>query len=416
MKWFSGRALVLVLLTACGTERAWTDHVVRDSAGVRIVENARPAWDAGDEWKVSSPTLVMGGDDDDEGRLHRVAGASRLSDGTIVIANGGTAQLLFFASTGSFARAAGGPGEGPGEFQAPAWLGRRVGDTLVVWDRGTRRFSEFTSAGAHIADTSPTLPDGPTTWAIHGHVMDGRPLLARDVSFIPAVGEAGIQRQPLSAWLIAADGTLATEYGPFAGEAVFLRGGRQPGSLIRTPVPFGAATILRAGADRVVASDNGAYDVHTYDLSGRLVTIIRRGHERQPVRAADIAAYIEARLSPLPPVAEIREGMRASLEAVPAPEWMPAIRSMLVDTDAHLWVEAGRWMDERTATWSVFDRTGVWLGDVALPAAYEPLEIGRDYILALVRDTLDVESVVMLPLERRGGVSHLDPDGGDSRP
>jgi hypothetical protein len=95
------------------------------------------------------------------------------------------------------------------------------------------------------------------------------------------------------------------------------------------------------------------------------------------VRAADIAAYIEARLSPLPPVAEIREGMRASLEAVPAPEWMPAIRSMLVDTDAHLWVED---------------------------------------ILALVRDTLDVESVVMLPLERRGGVSHLDPDGGDSRP
>ena len=42
-----------------------------------------------------------------------------------------------------------------------------------------------------------------------------------------------------------------------------------------------------------------------------------------------------------------------------------------------------------------FGRDGGWLSDVTLPADFQPLEIGADYVLAVTRDADDVETVVL---------------------
>lgn len=393
-----GTALAAFVLTACSADRDETHHAMRDSVGIRIVESSRPAWHAEDAWEVAPASLVIGANG---GELHRVAGATRLADGTIVIANAGTAELLVFGPDGTRLRTIGRRGEGPGEFAGIAWLGRSA-DTLLVWDHGLMRISAFTPDGTHVRNTSPSLPDGPMTWSVHGSLADGRMLLGRGISFVPVDGEAGVQRQPLSMRLISSDGRVGTEYGPFPGESVFLKAGRRSGSVIRTPVPFGPATLVRAGADRILVADNGAFEIHVYDLQGDLASIIRRPYERVPIGQHDVAAYVEERLALLPPVPEIREGIRAAIEQVPLPDWMPAIRSLLIDSEAHVWAEVGRTIVDEP-TWSVFDAGGIWQGDVTTPAGFTPLEIGSDYILALARDEMEVEAVVLLPL-RRGAV------------
>jgi hypothetical protein len=53
--------------------------------------------------------------------------------------------------------------------------------------------------------------------------------------------------------------------------------------------------------------------------------------------------------------------------------------------------------------WEVFDPAGAWLGTLSTPARFSVLEIGRDYVLGVRRDDLDVEHVQVLRLRRGGG-------------
>jgi len=43
--------------------------------------------------------------------------------------------------------------------------------------------------------------------------------------------------------------------------------------------------------------------------------------------------------------------------------------------------------------WSVFDPTGVWLGELSLPASLRVTDIGADYVLGVYRDEFGQESV-----------------------
>ncbi len=49
--------------------------VVRDSAGIRIVENTTPQWQEGREWRLSAePVVGIGGGETEEDQLFRVVG------------------------------------------------------------------------------------------------------------------------------------------------------------------------------------------------------------------------------------------------------------------------------------------------------------------------------------------------------
>ena len=52
----------LILTTACGIEgREGSRVLIRDSAGIEIVENIAPAWTEGDGWRLSDePVLTIG--------------------------------------------------------------------------------------------------------------------------------------------------------------------------------------------------------------------------------------------------------------------------------------------------------------------------------------------------------------------
>ena len=61
-----------------------------------------------------------------------------------------------------------------------------------------------------------------------------------------------------------------------------------------------------------------------------------------------------------------------------------------------LWVRGAHWQDAIAAgsladipavpsAWSVFDARGRWLGDVIMPAGFQPFEIGSDYVAGAMR-------------------------------
>ena len=392
---------VVALASACQESGEGSGVIARDSAGVAIVESTRPAWDDADVWRIDSALIVVGAEDGGPGQqLHRVTGAVRLDDGTLVIANGGSRELYRYDAQGRFLGATGKGGDGPGEFRALTWVGRTRGDSLLTWDRGSSRITVFAPEGTYARDYRPTLTGNPMTLEGQGYVGSGRILLTMGASFISADGTVGVQRQPITAWIIDSSGAELRAIGPFPGRAVSLGPGRQANTITRIPVPLGATTLFASETDRVHVVDTDVFEVRTYGIEGRLSRIVRHPYVVIPAEPSDVAAAIAAELENLPPSREIRDGMRAAFERVPPPKNLPAIRALRSDSEGNVWVQLGDRPNVIESSWSVFDSTGRWLGDVAMPAAQHILEIGADYMIVRDRDELDVERVRVLRLRK----------------
>ena len=102
---------------------------VRDSTGIRIIENASPAEGSLLGWRIGAePSASIGVREGEEPyMLHNVFGATRLSDGRIVVANHGSSELRVFDEFGTHLVNWGGRGEGPGEFSGDLHQVRPLG-------------------------------------------------------------------------------------------------------------------------------------------------------------------------------------------------------------------------------------------------------------------------------------------------
>ena len=146
-------AAAWLLWSACAGEDEPADrgHAIRDSAGIHIVENRRPAWPEGEGWRVApEPTVDIGVlDGAPEYQLFRVWTALTLSDGRIVVSNSGTQQLRLYDPQGLYLSTAGGPGEGPGEFERLGQAAVLPGDSVAGYDWRSRRVSLFGPDGQY---------------------------------------------------------------------------------------------------------------------------------------------------------------------------------------------------------------------------------------------------------------------------
>src|SRR5687767_7351757 len=83
----------------------------------------------------SMPMLQIGSADGKEPYLlSRVRAAIRLDDGRIVVANGGSAEIRIYDAKGTFQKALGRRGQGPGEFDNLTWIAATSGGTIAAWD------------------------------------------------------------------------------------------------------------------------------------------------------------------------------------------------------------------------------------------------------------------------------------------
>lgn len=140
-------AVVTLAAMACRQDEQSTTEfasLVRDSAGIRIVENARPPEGSRLPWRIGpEPTVSIGVLEGEEPyMLLYVTHSARLSDGRIVLANSGTSEVRMFDASGTHLLSWGRSGEGPGEFMVLDHAGPWPGDSIVTW---------FTSWGGRIS-------------------------------------------------------------------------------------------------------------------------------------------------------------------------------------------------------------------------------------------------------------------------
>ncbi len=393
---------LLPALAACGADARAAGPVVRDSAGVRIVENSAPAWEEGQEWRLAAePALDIGMlDGPPQYQFGRVTGAVRLSDGTVVVGDDQAKDLRFFDRTGRHVRTVGREGGGPGEFKAVGSLGV-LGDSLVVGDYNNRRVSVFAPDGK-LVRAVPLDAGGSEDFTFPvGYLGDGSVLLSSGGTFDRG-SRSGVSRDSVRYLRLAPSGGAPREVGRFVGSEMFVQSA--DGAIMAGPRAFGRSAEIAVVPDGFFYGSSDTYQVGRYDASGTLLRLVRRPQATRAVTPADIERYREARLKQAAEVrgGRFREMQEKSLAAMSYPETMPAYGRIQADRAGNLWVSEFQVTPEDPGKWTVFDPEGRMLGTVSTPARFRVLDIGEDYVLGVWKDDLDVDHVRMFALEKPG--------------
>ena len=395
-----------ILCAGCGATPE-SSVTVTDSAGVRIVESAAPAWSDGEGWRVGDVLLSIGALEGDEAyQLFRVRGAARLPDGGVMVVNGGTAEVRIYDAAGRFVRALGGQGEGPGEFRSIFWAQLIPPDTVLAQDLDPRQ-TMFRLDGELIG-TSPVNSPVSSFPNVQARLPDGRALEYRTDNDPPGFEPGHVRYTGHAiAWDPRADSAEAsvdTLLTAPAGEGFLqvLGGDGQYRAVRNAAVPFGAPQGMRAiGGGRVAMGDGSQYRIEVWaGDEGRLS--IRRPVEPRPVTSAHVEAWLDDLLARYPE--DRHAALRSDYAEIEPAATMPAYSEIQLDAGGNLWVERFRVPGASSPrTWDVFDRDGRWLGGVDLPEGLDVYEIGTDYVLGLERDDMDVEYVRVYEVDRDEG-------------
>lgn len=396
---------VAVGLAGCGDGVGAAASVVRDSAGIRIVESTAPAWQAGtpEAWRIEpEPVVDIGVLEGDEAyQLFRVTGARRLSDGRIVVANSGTQELRFYDGDGTFIQAAGRQGSGPGEFERVELLAVLPGDTVAAFDGSLGRISYFGPDGAFLESVALAGGEASIVYRPLGLFPDRSILVMQTLVFRPGELPEGVNRRDSRYTRLDPDGTTPDSLGVFPGPTMFGAAvGR--GGFFLTAVPFTPSPTAAVGPSSFFFGNGDGYVITEYGRDGAPVRVIRRPVDARPVTAGDVEA-VKARRLETAPDENWRRRFEQMYSEVSFPETMPAYAGFVLADDGGLWVQAYEPPTGSGDSWTVFDPEGRMLGAVAVPGGFQLLQVGSDFLLGQWQDELEVEHVRMYRLGKPQG-------------
>ncbi len=402
-------------VTACDSDASPADgpdqlaSSVRDSAGITIVESSRPAPDSRLDWTVGSEPQVSFGAamGETEYQLYQVGDATRLADGRIVVANGGSNQLLVFDAVGNYLAAWAGQGDGPGEFRSLASVHRWAGDSLIAADSQQGRVSVFDLEGTHGRTTTLTGEAGAALSSISSDpiahtVMDVLPDNSMLTRSLGGYQTTGFWRWDHTYALIGADWGDGISLGEYPGPEIYSDSYQEGRMIYVLPLrhPFGKNTFTAAWGDLVAIGRNETYEIRAFASDGSLARIVRRDHATSAPTQEQLDAHFRERFANLP---EEQRTSRLELAAnVPMVETFPAYAGLEADALGYLWV--GEFEPPGTEggkpVWTVFDPEGRARGFVETPSGLTIYEIGEDYVLGKRTGELDIESVELWALAR----------------
>lgn len=401
--------LFLTILTSlapltCGDDGAPTGTAVaRDSAGIAIVENgplaAAPVWSVPD-----SPLVSLGGQPGDPGHdLNRVVAGRFLPGGRILVAEGGSAQLRVFDSTGRFLHAVGRQGSGPGEFASYVGLVPSAGDSLLTVD-GAQRYSVFGPDLSFVRSFRVERHPSYRFATVWGRMTDA--LVGLAVDWDSAVATGTVHRSPLRFLRLDLEGrylgVLLIAPGIERRRILTSEGGRSfPAD---DEFGFGRQTVWAVTADGMVLGTDERFELRVVGDTGALQRIIRVQEAPVPVTQADRDAHIERRLEPIrnwrPASPAMREEQERRIRAAVFSDRFPFYGAITPGDGGTLWVQRYQRPSDRHYDYVVFDSVGRVAATVRLPDRVRPFLFASDRVLARWQDEDDVEYVRVYPIRR----------------
>lgn len=389
--------LLSVTLVACGGS-AGPDRdpafrtEIRDSAGIRIVDNVLPPEPIVWRRMADAPSvLIPPGEGDDA--LLRVVGAERMTDGSILVGTQRGSPLIRFGPDGKFQGVLARKGSGPGDLQSIDGFLRRGTDTLLVWDPRTARLSTFTPEGL-VESRSLAGRVQVTLAGVAGEFAPGHLLLRERGAPGPLMRRGdGLVRDTTALLLlrIAVD-EPAESLLALPGIKVILlsqevNGQMMPG-MAASPDYHDAWAL--AGDGRGFAVNADAVDIRVLDSTG-LRERWTLAVPPVPVSGDEIGAMKTT-------IAEIfgetvLEWWEPIWASVPPPSVRPAVAGILRSRDGTLWVERYSLVTDSIRLYHVFDTDGAHVGEVTVPRRFKVLSADHDWVLGVSRDEDGLESV-----------------------
>ena len=385
--------LALLALAAGGVALACSGPADASSPDAGAGQARLPVWSLDARPRVD----VGGADAEGPAEFFGTMAATRLSDGRLVVADGGSKELRFFGPDGRHLRTTGGKGGGPGEFNFLTWVGRIAGDTVLAYDESTRRVSTFSPTGDFVRAHALTPPDERRFPEVVGAFRDGR-ILAR-LGFDRVFGR-GERRDTVPFIVFSRDGRSADTVVTLPGtERWFVVHPGQGAS--QFTVGFGRDAHASVSGDLAVIGASDRYEVGLYDPAGRLVQRLRGEQKARAPTGDDVTRWRATLLVPEDAYPGAAARNRATSE-VPFRPTYPAFAELAMSATGEYWLREYPPAGDLLAPgrWIVYDRTGTPRARVSTPARFTVLEVGADYVLGRWRDAQDVSHLRVHDLRR----------------
>ncbi len=367
---------------------------IRDSAGVRIVEYAGTA-DSAPHFRFSAAPIYRHGSRPGDYEFQYISsftprGGRFLPDGSAVISDGGTREVVVLGRDGALARILARRGEGPGEVSSamPLVLSQ---DSIVIHDIRNRRFTLFVDGtlartfGAHHTHNLRLL----------GSDGAGGVLMATN-SYPASTSASGWT----TGYLVRYDVVAAAVDTAGSYEGLHRSAGQFSN-------PFQAEGSMAAAAGRFVTGRTDIPELTWRLPDGSPGQVLRWNPERVHPTREHLDQFVEYYRRGL-----IRQGVpedmlteavlrfQASYRLVPD-EPLPLYRAVIADSEGRLWLEEhepGN-LHEGIVRHTVVAADGTWLGTVTAPERFTFLDAAADRVLGMVVDELGVQHVVVYGLD-----------------
>jgi outer membrane protein assembly factor BamB len=361
--------LALTALLACSSEKRAADSSVRE-----------PGATATGNFSIdAAPSLTIPGTaPNDQTLIGHAVGATQLSGGSVLIADGYDLSIRTFNSSGRLVRSAGRRGGGPGEYQSLFWFRQCGHDTVFAWDPAQSRMSVVDSSGRFSREARLPVSPGIITCSRSGMIAT---LMAQEMTTGPG------ERSPrLISRLVVVDAR---------GDSLW--------SLPNIPVgqwrPLATITRIALGDDRLYVGTGDSAYVDAYDLRGQRVATFRVGGTLRAPTTKNYERAIDISLATLPGTPKGKEIIRQKMLAIPMPEHLPSYTDLFVDPAGSLWVVTSVPGDGRIVL-RAFAPSGQSLGEIHLPIEMRIFEVGSDHLLGAYEAPDGQEHVALYHLRR----------------
>ncbi len=338
---------------------------------------------------ADAPSSVIGTvEGADEYVIGVIGGGARLEDGSVVVALERQFQVRRYDSDGELQWSVGREGKGPGEWEFPRIASGCVGTArALVYDFPNRRITALTLEDGSIDEmwTWPVNPGPPYRTSCS---PDGGLVFTTYGEIARREGPARPD-QSLYSWQGgSAAPMLLRERLPGADRWSYGGGNTRPR-------PWGRGIHLAATPEEIWLSTGDAHEIEVLSYEGETTRVVRWAGRSLSVEREDISVrrdqYISARLRDgdgPDRVREVEESWRDYEEMLP--EAFPSVVRMMRSSGGEgIWIQRFLRPRDASVAWLHFDNSGKWTRSLELPPRTRLIDIGPDWALVRVLDSLD---------------------------